>query len=391
MSPSSNAALDEQLVPRKLPSAHEFEKMTALRENLSNYVVSLHQKHPNLQKSAYEVLGQISSLESVPFIPVELPNPGSLTPQRMNELENLMIQLRNVWQIVEEADFPWRGYRGNNYDLEVRSELSTVLDDLISKVDSLRLESDKIAKELGLNAPATFDQVKWLIEITKLLMESPQPEASWVTHPNLGQLISEAKTYQTTSDWCKTTRTRLLERYNPSIFSLPLNTSEELKKALSTANESILHSNPEESELLKKREKLLEFAKETQTSSEKWNENSRQLAQTLGLSAENLTLDRVRQLSRIALFCFSEDKPEPRWLDPAYLQQVKETVAKSKKDYQEHNSLRTRLEETYDSDKLVALDLDELARRYGEWIQEFPSDATPQLLSRPKTNRSSHS
>jgi hypothetical protein len=55
--------LDEQLVPRKLPSPHEFEKMTLLRESLNNYVVSLHQKRPTLQKSAYDVLGELSSLE----------------------------------------------------------------------------------------------------------------------------------------------------------------------------------------------------------------------------------------------------------------------------------------------------------------------------------------
>jgi RecA/RadA recombinase len=61
--------LDEQLIPRRLPSSHEFEKMTELKEKLNDYVVSLHQKRPPLDKSAYEVLGQISSLERIPFIP----------------------------------------------------------------------------------------------------------------------------------------------------------------------------------------------------------------------------------------------------------------------------------------------------------------------------------
>ena len=79
--------LDEHLVPRKLPSAHEFEKMKLLRDSLNNYIVSLHQKRLNLQKSAYDVLGELSSLECVPFVAVELPNLGSLTPQRMRELD----------------------------------------------------------------------------------------------------------------------------------------------------------------------------------------------------------------------------------------------------------------------------------------------------------------
>jgi superfamily I DNA and/or RNA helicase len=355
--------LDEQLVPRKLPSPHEFEKMTAMRENLSGYVVALHQRRPYLQKSAYEVLGQISSLEGVPFIPVELPNPGSLTPQRMQELENLMNQLKNVWQVVEETDFPWRDYRGNSYDLEVRSELSTVLDDLSSIVDSLRRESEKFADQLGLSEPSAFDQVKWLIDISKLQMESPKPEASWVTHPNLGQLISEAKTYQSITEWCKTTRARLLERYKPSIFTLVLSMSLELEDALATINKSLLNSHLDESELLKKREQLLEFVRDIQVLTKKWSENSQTLAQMLELPTENITPNRVRKLSRLALLCFQEDKPEPKWLDPAYFQLVKEAFAKAKKDYEEYNALKAKLGKTY-KQRIFELDLDEFVRRY---------------------------
>jgi hypothetical protein len=362
--------LNEQFVPRKLPSAHEFEKMAELRGNLNNYVVLLHQKRPTLQKSAYEVLGELSSLECIPFVAVELPNVGSLTPQKMRELEDLMHRLRNVWQVMEEPDFPWRGYRGNNYDIKVRSELSTVLGNLISTIASLRLESGKFANQLGLKTQSTFNQVKWLIEIGGLLLESPKPEASWVVHPNLDQLISEAETLLATSVWCKATRNRLLERYNTSLFSLAPTRSAEFEKALSTINKLLLHSGIEESELLKKREKLLDFAKHTQVLSEKWNEKSQQLAPMLGLSTENLIPDRVGQLSRIALICFSEDKPEPQWLEPTYFQRVKETFSKAKKDYEEHNSLRLKLEKTY-TNEIFKIDLDGFIRRYNDLYKSY--------------------
>ena len=362
--------LDEQLVPRKLPSEHEFEKMTELRDSLNNYVIALHQKQPLLQKSAYETLGELSSLECVPFVATELPHPGSLTPQAMRALEDLMFRLKNVWQVMEDPDFPWRGYRGKNYNLEIRSEVSTVLGDLISAIDALRLESGKFANQLGLSAPPTFDQVKWLIEIGNLLMESPKPEARWVMHPDLDQLISEAKAHLATSEWCKATRSRLLERYNPSFFSLALTRSADFEEALSTINKLILHSNVEESELLIKRERLLEFVKNTQALSEKWNKTARQLAQMLGLSTENLTPEGVSQLSRIALLCFSEDKPEAQWLDPAYFQQVEEMFPKIKKDYQERIALQLKLEKTYNNG-IFEIDLDEFIRRYNVLYKSF--------------------
>jgi len=357
--------LDEHLVPRKLPSAHDFEKMTLLRDSLNNYVVSLHQKRFNLQKSAYDVLGDLSTLECVPFVAVELPNLGSLTPQRMLELEDLMSRLKSVWEVMEDPDFPWRGYRGNEYNVEVRAEVSTVLGDLISTIEALKTAAGKFANQLGLSTPSTFERVKWLIEIGNLLLESPKPEASWVMHPNIDKLISEAEAYLAIFEWCKATRTRLLERYSTALFSLALTTSAELEAALSAIDKLLLNSGIEESELLEKREKLLDFARHTQVLYAKWSEKSWQLAQPLGLSTGNLTPDRVRQLSRIALLCFSEDKPEPRWLDPDHFQRVKEEFPQIKKDYQEHKALKLKLEKTY-TREFFKTDLDELITRYND-------------------------
>ena len=355
--------LDEQLIPRRLPSSHEFEKMTELKERLNGYIVSLHQKRPPLDKSAYEVLGQISSLERIPFIPVGLTNPRSLTPQKIHELEELMSQLRNVWQVVEEKDFPWCGYQGSTYNLEIRSELSTLLDNVISTIDLLKSESAKFSRQLGLDSPSTLDQVNWLIEIGNLLMESPRPEANWVIHTNLDQLVSDAKNYQNMCDWCRTTRSLLMERYNASFFGLVLGKSAELEEALSAIGKSIIPTGLAEGELLKKRERLLDFTRNTQILVKKWNEIAQELVQMFNLSTENLTLERVKQLSCIAILCFSEDKPESQWLDPSCLQRAQEILPKIKRDYQEHNSLKNRLEKVY-NDQIFKLDLDEMVRRY---------------------------
>jgi len=355
--------LDEHLVPRKLPSVHDFEKMVLLRDSLNNYVIALHQKRFNLQKSAYDVLGELSTLECVPFVAVELPNLGRLTPQRMRELEDLMSRLKSVWQVMEDPDFPWRGYRGTEYNLEVRAEVSTAIGDLLSTIEVLKVEAGKFANHLGLSTPSTFEQIEWLIEVGNRLLESPKPEASWVMHPNLNKLISESEAHLALFEWCKATRNHLLERYSKALFNLPLTISAELEAALSAIDKLLLHSGIEQSELLQKSEKLLDFARHTQVLYAKWSEKSWQLARMLGLSTENLTPDRVRQLSQIALICFSEDKPEPEWLDPNHFQRVKEEFPRIKKDYQEHKGLKHKLEKTY-TREFFKTDLDELISRF---------------------------
>jgi very-short-patch-repair endonuclease len=356
-------SLDENLIPRKLPSAHEFERMTEYREALNGYVTALHEKRPYLQRSVYEVLSLISSLERVPFVPVGLTELGTLTPQKMHELEELVSQLSKVWQVIEEPDFPWLGYRGDKYNLEIRSELLTTLENINETLRGLELEIEGFSAELGVFPPPTFERINWLIEVSKLLYESPQPEAYWLTNPDLGKLITEAKSYFDTTVWIKNTRASLMERYNPTLFDLILNRSTEMQQAVAALGKILPGVNVEEGELLQKREHLLAFIKSTQTTARKWRETSQALAPLLGLDGGDLTVKQLRQLSRMALLCFAEDKPEPQWFDAKYLEQVQETLEKAKELYHDYNLLKSRLEETY-GDDIYELNLDELITNY---------------------------
>jgi len=357
-------SLDENLVPRKLPSVHEFERMTEYREGLNGYVAALHEKRPYLQRSAFEVLSLISSLERVPFVPVGLTELGTLTLQKMRELEELVSQLSKVWQVMEEPDFPWIGYRANTYNLEVRSEVLTTLENNNKALHDLQIETADFSAKLGVYPPETFARVKWLLEVSRLLYESPKPEAYWLTNPEIDKLLSEAKIYNDNNVWIKNMRTNLMIRYNRSLFDLPVNRSTETMQALQALGKLLPGIELEEGEFLQKQEQLLAFIKNTQLASRKWRENSKALAPLLGLDSEGLTIKQLKELSRMALLCFAEDKPEPQWFDSEYFEQVQEIVSKTKKLYQDHNLLKSRLDETY-SDGIYALDLDELIRRYG--------------------------
>jgi very-short-patch-repair endonuclease len=355
--------LDEQLINGKLPSMHDFEKLKQLRYQLNEYVTALHAKQPLLHKSAYDVLGELASLQKVPFVQVGLVNPGSLTPQRMHELEEMMTHLKTVWQVVEEDDFPWHGYRGNRYNLEIRSELTNQLEQVISTINSLIMESTNYAQQLGLESPPNLDRINWLIGLSNLLMESPRPEAHWVTNRKIDQLISEANTYYSIIQECQANRNKLLERYNDSFFTLMLNASAELEHALSTMDTIIVASSIKDGELLRKREALLNLARNTPMTSQKWAIKCILLTEMFGLPNETLTPERVTQLARIAALCFAEEKPEQNWFNFNIFQQTQELAKKAKDAYQEYNALRAQLKQNY-TDRLFDLDLEELAKRY---------------------------
>ncbi|MGA2386108.1 MAG: DUF3320 domain-containing protein [Candidatus Bathyarchaeia archaeon] len=361
-------SLDENLVPRKLPSAHEFEKMTEYREELNGYVAALHEKRLYLQRSAYEILSLISSLDRVPFVPVGLTELSTLTPQKMHELEALVSQLSKVWQVVEEPDFPWLGYRADAYNLEIRSEVLTTLEGINGTLSDLQLKAEDYSAKLGVFPPETFTRINWLLKVSKFLTESPKPESYWLTNPDVEKLYVEAKNYAEASIWIKNTRASLMERYTPSLFNLPLNESTEIKRQLEALNRMLPAVGLEESEFFGKREKLLAFIKNTQVAARKWRETSQALAPMLGLDGEGLTITQVKELSRMALLCFVEDKPEAQWFDSKYFEQVEDIMAKAKRLYQDHSLLKSRLDVTY-TEGLYKLDLDGLIARYNGYSQ----------------------
>lgn len=356
-------SLDENLVPRRLPSAHDFERMVEYRDVLNGYVTALHEKRQYLQKSVYEVLSLISSLERVPFVPVGLTELSTLTPQKLSELETLVSQLSKVWQVVEEPDFPWLGYRSDKYNLEIRSELLTTLEEINATIHNLQLETEDFSSKLGVFPPENFTRIQWLLDVSKFLLDSPKPETSWLTNTTLEKLLAEAKAYLETSIWIKNTRASLMERYNQTLFDLPLNRSTELMQGLSALSKDLPTINLEEGELFSKREKLQSFLKNTQLVIRRWRDSSQALAPLLGLDSDDFKIIQIKQLSRMAHLCFAEDKPEPEWFDAKYLEQVQETVVKAKRLYQEHNLLKSRLEDTYNDD-IYELDLDRLITNY---------------------------
>ena len=246
----------------------------------------------------------------------------------MHELEEFVSQLSKVWQVVEEPDFPWLGYRADAYNLEVRSEVLTALENINEALSDLQLETEDFSAKLGVFPPETFARIVWLIEVSKFLYESPKPEAKWLTNPDIEKLYNEAKNYNEITIWIKDTRVSLNERYNPSFSICLLTGQRKLSRHLDSLGKTVSRSRFGRKRISPKRENFSAFVKNTQVAARKWRETSWALAPMLGLDGEGLTIQHLKDLSRMALLFLLEDKPEPQWFDAKYLEQVQETLGK---------------------------------------------------------------
>ncbi|HUU88645.1 MAG TPA: DUF3320 domain-containing protein, partial [Candidatus Glassbacteria bacterium] len=363
-------SLDEQLVPKKIPSIDEFERLKDQRDKLTEYVTLLHKKHAILEKTPYEVLGYLSSLEKVPFIPVKLSDIQNLNTVRISELLELMTTLKSVWKVVDEPDFPWYGFLGNNFDMEICSDLSKSLDTLLLSIKKLQSEITQYSQNLGLSPVSAFNQIDWLLKIGTIPLESLKPEVNWVMNPKLDLIIDEAKNHQKLNLWCQKTRDILMEKYNPSIFNVDPIRSLEISKILSELPKFLGPINSEENHLFRKREELLAFVKNTSLKIDQWILTSNELSQLFGLSNTNYSIERVKQISRLVNLCFSDFKPEPHWLNLLNLPTKHPKFQEIKANYGEYITLTNRIKQLYTT-KIFKIDIDEYIRRYSGPYNSF--------------------
>lgn len=355
----------EHRIPKITMTKLEFEKLTKYREKLNNYVLTLHSVREPLGLSVYEVISLLTKLEKIPFVPLKLPDPRTLTPNRIQALEELILQLQRVWKVATEGkEFPWRGFREAQFTLEVRSNLSELLGDLISLINRLKEESSQYATVIGVDTPLKLSDVEWLLKISELLIQNPVPHLNWITHPHIDSIIEEAKHYQDMCSFYLNTRDNLKERYSQTFFELPTGLPNQIKDKLDKTLEILAHDDePKSSELLKYRKELLHLCKETQRLIKEWLRDANEIIQHLGLPDAKITIERIKQLARLALLCHTQTRPDQSWLDPSRLQEVRGIFAKIRDEYEQYNIEKQKLLQIYD-ESFFELELDRLIEHF---------------------------
>lgn len=357
-------SLEERPVPQRSLSALEFERLKRLKDTLNNYVIALHRLRSPLERSVYEVLSLLAKLDAISRVAMELPEPNKLTPGRFQGLEEMVRRLATVWQVIEEGeDFPWKGFTRDQFTIDLRSEMTSLFDQLMSSIDRLRLVSAQYASEIGLDTPLRLDEVEWLISVSNLLVGSPGPDSSWLTHPHLDRLVAEARHYQELCGSYRTMRDALKEWHTPAFFALPRGLAVELTNARTQTTHLLAPDDVDGALLLKQRNDLRQFVINTQRAVPEWRRDATEIARRLGLPSNDLTMDKARQLAQLAILCHSESRPDASWLDPIRAQHLRDILPRVRADYDQYNETKRQLLESYD-ESFFELELDRLIEQY---------------------------
>ncbi|MBI3407077.1 MAG: DUF4011 domain-containing protein [Planctomycetes bacterium] len=369
------------------------------RDQLNRYVQALHAVREPLRRSAWAALAELPMWNHLPAMPLGLPlatKTGEaataktileITPGQFDEMTHLCQRASQLWQIREDAHYPWRGFKADRFTLGLRDEVVGLIDKIRKALDRLKSVADQYASKLDVKA-----SVAWLLKTGDLLDHRPNNiPAAWLRASDLPQVSEDLNRCADQYQRLGQARAPLTARYGPGLWLMADGLSAKVEDAWKNARKWLAPGDEKGAGLLTHQQKLRGWAADTMRRVPGWLTEIRALEKWLAVplplgagadtSAKPATpgesrLDpsphSIRQFIRIAHLCMADNAPERSWvLDPKMLDEARNLVARHKPTYAVYHERRKRLLQTY-KDSFFELELERIATGYsGPYLSWF--------------------
>ena len=356
--------LDEQPMANRRVSDSELQKLVNLRKQLNDYVLELHYIREPLDKSMYQVFGQLSMLEKVPLISITLPN-DSYSPVALQTMEGLIQRLKNNFVVITEGDqFPWRGFHSQRFSPSVRAEVLDLLGKIraqINKVDGLFSD---YATDVALNPPASLGGCEWILQVSKHLINNPSPVTLWFDENEREKLLLEANKYCDLDETYQHLKNDILTEFNEDFFSLTSDIRNEFDKSRINLKKVIPDLERVANDLLIRGKEVEAFLQNSKNYIENCFIDIEEIKKSLGLSIpSDYSLERARQLALLTSLLFAKNKPEKIWFDPVVLHKASDIFEKLQGYCQRYSMIINDLKLNYEL-TFLSMDIERLVVDY---------------------------
>jgi very-short-patch-repair endonuclease len=351
---------NEALRPGSLMTEEEYVRLERRRSELNIYVRELHRENTPPGWSIFEVLGKLAHLNDVPMIRWTPSLGFEFSNENLDVTSDLSARISQVWDLVRNPYFPWRGCNGESYTPSVRDEWAHMLNDALEEVNNLRDLSSSLASQCGLPEPESPAEVAWLIETARLAKNSPGPPRHWLSGSELTAAMEETRLWHTISTEYHGIKTNLSEKFQPAIFDFSTETHENLERAAEELGK--LLGNPV-GNAIEHRGPLREFLEDTIRGVPIWSNESQKMLNFLGLSLECLTIEHSLRLSRVMAHVNGSDCPPQGWLDRYKWPEITSAIGKLDSAYLNHEKARTGILRDYD-ESVFSTDIEGFIQRF---------------------------
>lgn len=352
-------SLNEHLKARGVMTDEELERLIARRDQLNDYVGTLHARREPIGLTPHQIFGTLAGLEETPLLPTGYGDFDSLDQGRLLELEDRIRRLSNAWRVVEEGDaFPWKGCTEEAFTPETRSQWIHLLESATANANEMERGSREYAEALGLETPGTIEEYERLQRLTELIGATPRPPPGWLVDADLREIRSLAAKSRT--QWGKYWASvgSLGKDYDTRLLIMPPGTAGRIEEAWKGLAEVLAPVSRGDGGLLRHSKELESFLRRAPGGLREMRGSAERISSIFGLKGEVQTLERITHVNELARMCEAEHRPMRSWLDRSGLEEAKELLEALKIDHFHREELRGRLE-AYD-DAVLSLELDEI-------------------------------
>lgn len=209
--------------PRDLgyTSEEELQYLAEIRSQLNKYAKTLHTRTSSLDRTPFQVHGEVAMLENAPDLSFKIENilhvDGTMLQRYLAAIANL-VALGEVWEHLDQH--PWRDALVQHYSFELKSDTSHHLSNLLDALNKLETTSIKISELFGLPKPSNIAESEKLASVVAIATKSPLPPANWFTKTNLEEVRKQAAIAQKMYDHYRSNTRRLFALQTPQILTL---------------------------------------------------------------------------------------------------------------------------------------------------------------------------
>lgn len=171
-----------------------YSNINYLREQLNTYSEKLHQIRNPFGKSVYEIHGILAKLDGIEELLFDFDINESTNLEYILNLLNELERYRNKMVLVEHSPI-WKGFNRQVYSLELASNMSSLLQELLKSINEISQSVKNSQQKLGLKSE-TIDDIRKNQTMIEMAKYSPNPPKHWFKQKAIQTTIQEARKYQ---------------------------------------------------------------------------------------------------------------------------------------------------------------------------------------------------
>lgn len=286
------------------------------RSSLTSYAQAMNEVRQPLGRSLHDVLGRVSALSAAPEAPVPTLFDESLDPDKFNSLLDTAGELGRNWGPVARGDdFAWRGIRDTTMSAARKGDMARSLQRCQSRLLELEVALRGFDERTGLGWVRGLADAERAQQLQDLGCERPSIAATWLADPDLQPREAAFERLERQLD----VRLTLTAQLGRTVGERSGEVDASNAKGIAAAQVGIRSMEPavlpNRESTLEELDALISGLRAIATTADV-ADDAAAVAESFGLPPDELTVERIDVLAKLADLAASPTPPEPGWLTP---------------------------------------------------------------------------